>query len=223
MFDATSKLKFVSLKEADRIMETSCIKENLKGKLSVNLRDAVILLMTSMDHQKSVVSRTLMQKEVFLLYDQILRPMGLSYGPEEDAGFIFYKYGPYSYKLNVVLSSLVFTGKIRVNNFYQAGSDSDKPLNRFLTLFETDAEFSETARNYTELLSDRNISAKELKFKISERKRSWDQSGYRGITKLILEDSIYAKRFNKVKLKDSFPKVSFGKITEDYIPRLKVR
>lgn len=222
MFFTSPKLKFIPLEEADKIIEIANISKGLDRKLSIDLRGAVLLLMTSINHQKSVVSRTLMQKEVFLLYDQILTPKGLSHG-FHDASFAFYKYGPYSYKLNVVLSSLVFSGIVRVKNFYTLNGDYQKPTKKFLTFFQTDADFYEIAKNYNDLLSEKSISIEELKNEIADRKRSWDQSGYKGITKLILENPNYAKEFNRMTLKDAFPEVTFGKITEDYIPRLKVR
>jgi uncharacterized protein YwgA len=221
VFFTSTKPRFVPLEEADKIVEIAKNYKNLERKLSVDLRDAVLLLLTSIDYQKSVVSRTLMQKEVFLLYDQVLTPEGLSRG-YRDGGFTFYKYGPYSYRLNVVLSSLVFSGIIRVENFYHMDGGDEKPTKRFLTYFQTDADFHEIAKKYDYLISEKSISIEEIKNKIADRKRSWDQSGYKGITRLILENPNYAKEFNKMNLKDAFPEVTFGKITEDYIPRLKV-
>jgi len=227
MYGMSNKLEFLTLEEAE-----SMRMENKDGKLyresKIDVKDGIMLLLTSIDHQKSVVSRTLMQKEVFLLYEIVLKNLGLSKGASEDAGYLAYKYGPYSFNVNVALSTLIFSGKIKVDNYYHREEDNKKSSKsifqkKFLTYFETNESFENIVVKYKKMLSSNYIEIDQFKDHLANKKRAWDQSGYRGIRNLIIDMKLTSGFFSDSKLKDVKPEIFFGRITEDYIPKVRKR
>jgi hypothetical protein len=84
-----NEIKFISIDEADRILKSK-FQENINVRVqpisNFSLKDSILLLLSSIDYNKSIISRTLFQKEVFLFYEKILKNNGLSIGARE-AGF----------------------------------------------------------------------------------------------------------------------------------------
>ncbi len=209
------EIKYVSLEEVDNSKKyqdimLEAINKDFYNKFNVG--DSIMLVLSSIDYQKSVLSRTLLQRAVFLFYEDVLKNLKLSEGAK-DAGYFPYKYGPYSIDVNVALSTLIVSGKVRVENFYK---DNNK---RFLAKFITDTDFNKIAAKYEELLSSKGIPIEIFHEIISKNKQSWDQSGIKGINKLLYSENFKSWYKEGVTLTNVFPFIRFGKITEDYIPR----
>ena len=213
------RITYVSLEEADKIIKL----ENKKGETGENrpythiaLNDSILMLLSSIDYNKKIISRTLLQREVFLFYEDILNDIGLSTGAS-DAGYFPYKYGPYSIDVNISMSVLIFSGKILVSNYYSNGEENKK----FLTVFETKQVFENIAKKYEELLADKGLSIGSFHKKIVDRKISWDQSKPNGITKLLLSKG-FKGWYNKKSLDKVYPSIYFGKVREEYKPRVNI-
>jgi len=224
-----NEIRFISLEEADRILKSK-FQENINVRVqpisNFSLKDSILLLLSSIDYNKSIISRTLFQKEVFLFYEKILKNNGLSIGARE-AGFFECKYGPYSIDVNAVLSALIFSGIVQLRNFYEEnmGNSDRKHLisirtnsQRFLAEFRTNVEFDDIAKKYEELLMDKGYSIKQFRNLVSEKKKAWDQSGPRGIT-ILLQSEGFKNWYNDIPLENVFPGIWFGKISEDAPPR----
>ena len=97
----------ISAVDAQKVVDSIREGKGAHNLGEIDLKDAILLLMTSLEHQKSIVSRTLLMKEVFLLYEEVFKPYGLSQGAS-DAEFFGYIYGPYSRKVNVSISLLLY-------------------------------------------------------------------------------------------------------------------
>jgi|GEM_PF-768640 hypothetical protein len=228
MYDK-NEIKFISLEEADKLLKFQFqknIKITVQPISNFSIKDSILLLLSAIDYNKSIISRTLFMKEVFLFYEVILKNIGLSIGARE-AGFFEYKYGPYSIDVNVVASGMIFSGILQVKNFYEKESENEirqeligekNNRQRFLAVFKTNVEFDNIAKKYEELLMDKGYSINEFRNLVSEKKKAWDQSGPKGITRLLQSEG-FKNWYNDVPLEHVFPEISFGKIREDALPR----
>ncbi len=217
-----NNIKFISLSDATRMLKIGeHDKNNYENKREIDLNDSILMILSAIDYNKKIISRMLMQREVFLFHEEIVKPMGISEGAVE-AGFFPYKYGPYSIDVNLALSTLIFSGKIRVENYYKGPEYSkNKKRMKFLAVFTTDINFNDVANKYEELLGDKGYTIDRFHGVIHEKKHAWDQSGVKGITNLLLSKG-FKDWYNRKTLKEVYPSINFGKITEDYRPRVKV-
>jgi len=210
---------FVRLEEVDtnpkyRELMVEAIKKSTTQKITAD--DAILMVMSAVDYQKSVISRTLLQREVFLFYESVCKKHDLSKGAI-DVGYFPYRYGPYSIDVNLALSTLIVTGKVRVENYYK-----DEVKNkRFLARFVTNIEFTDIADKYIDLIASRHLSLDKFREILESKKHGWDQSGIKGINELLITMG-YGDWFKtRISLEEVLPNITFGKITEDYIPRGK--
>ena len=215
-------IKFVDLTVADRILKLKPPDEAVHKRKIVNkieLNDSILMLLSVIDHNRKVISRTLMQREIFLFYEEVLKSMGLSQGAI-DAGFFPYKYGPYSIDANLALSTLIFSGEITVQNYYK---DLERKKGRkFLTVFSTNVDFNKVATKYEEVIISMGYTMGGFQNIVRDRKQAWDQSKANGINKLLLSKG-FRDWYDHRSLKDVYPNINFGKITEDYRPRVVIK
>jgi uncharacterized protein YwgA len=228
------KVKFISLIEATAILNDEnkeIVHFKMENRKEISLNDSIIMLLSAIEYNKKVISRTLMQREVFLFYEEILKPLHMSKGAI-GAGFFPYKYGPYSIDVNLALSTLIVSGKINITNFYQDSNnkmdlsmDEKKPLNKekkgkFLTVFTTSEDFNEVASKYEELFAEKGFTLERFRGRVQTMKHAWDQSTVKGIKNLLLREG-FREWYNERSLEEVYPSINFGKITEDYRPRVK--
>ena len=230
-------IKFISLTDANKMLQIDDEEMKLyKNKMErrINLNDSILMLLSSIEHNKKIISRTLMQREVFLFYEEILKHLDISKGAVE-AGFFPYKYGPYSIDVNLALSTLIISGKIKITNYYQESNDElelsivekkqVKPLNKekkkkFLTVFSTSEAFNEVASRYEKLLAEKEFSVESFQSLVQTKKQAWDQSTEKGITKLLVLTG-FREWYKDRTIEESYPYIKFGKIAEEYKPRVK--
>ena len=217
------RISYISLEEADKIIKLenkkSVTLEN-KAYTNIALNDSILMLLSSIDYNKKIISRTLLQREIFLFYEDILNDLEISKGAS-DAGYFPYKYGPYSIDVNIAMSVLIFSGKILVSNYYSSEEENGEKNKKFLTVFETREVFENIAEKYEELLADKGLNVESFHKKIVNRKISWDQSKSNGITKLLLSEG-FKGWYNKKSLDKMYPSIFFGKIREEYRPRVNI-
>lgn len=215
-------IKFIDLTVADRLLKLKPPDEVVHKRKIVNkiaLNDSILMLLSIIDHNRKVISRTLMQREIFLFYEEVLKSMGLSQGAIE-AGFFPYKYGPYSIDVNLALSTLIFSGEITVQNYYE--DPEGNRTRKFLTVFSTDVDFNKVATKYEEVIIGIGYTMRAFQNIVRDRKQAWDQSKANGINKLLLSKG-FRDWYSNRSLKDVYPNINFGKITEDYRPRVVIK
>ncbi len=128
--------------------------------------DSIILLLYVRD-ERPIRGRTVMQKELFLMYQEVLKKKYFSDLEIVNPEFVPYKYGPYSFKLSSALASLIFRGKVAKNG----------PKNR--EKFTITEDGKELARRIVELFPQRIIG--ELLEILKIRRKGWDQLGREGL------------------------------------------
>ena len=185
----------------------------------IDLKDAILLLMTSLEHQKSIVSRTLLMKEVFLLYEEVFKPNGLSQGAI-DAEFFGYIYGPYSRKVNVSISLLAFSGIVKISNYHDKfpsidGNNADEKRAPFLPFFETNENFYSVASKYFDLLEEKGIGIEDLRQTIARFKTAWDQNAPSGVIRYV-DQSKYERYIIDSSMEDLSKKFKYGLIVEEF-------
>lgn len=189
----------------------------------IELEDAILLLLSSIDYNKKIISRTLLMKEVFLLYEEIFRPLGLAKSAK-DVGYIAYKFGPYSYQVNVSTISLVLAGKVQLVNYYNrklktslnSKIDYQKDTKKgetFLAVYQTILKFEDITKKYKNLFSSKGVNIEDLRKTIADKKLRWDQRGSMGIIRYVYKT--YKEYIVRSELKQAYPELFFGLVKED--------
>lgn len=209
----------ISAVDAQKVVDSIREGKGAHNLGEIDLKDAILLLMTSLEHQKSIVSRTLLMKEVFLLYEEVFKPYGLSQGAS-DAEFFGYIYGPYSRKVNVSISLLAFSGVVKISNYHDKfhsidGNDTAEKRVPFLPFFETAENFYSVAKNYFGLLEKKGIGIEELKQTIARYKTAWDQNAPSGVIRYV-DQSKYEGYIINNSMEDLSKKFKYGLIVEEF-------
>jgi len=106
---ASDKTKLYSHKKAEKVFL------KLKSK-KFSIRDLVLILLYAQD--KPLHGRTLLTKELFLLYKSIL------FEKSQDPKFVKYRLGPYSFHLMEMISTSSSDGLIQVKGRRNSNSES---------------------------------------------------------------------------------------------------
>ena len=202
----------------DEIKEYISENRNKKVEAKIKLEDAILLLLSAIEYRKVIISRTLLMKEVFLFYEEILKPLKVSEGAKE-VGYIAYKFGPYSYKVNIAVASLILSGKVQYKNYYENKEKLDNILpetmngEKFLALYETTENFYDIVGKYNSILKRIHIKPDSLRERIADKKLRWDQRGAMGIIRYVY--SRYKEYIVNSSLKEVYPDLFYGIIKED--------
>ncbi len=169
---------------------------NRKNNIDLNLKDQILLLLYSQkDHP--VYGRTLLFKELFLFYKEMIE--GNEYGLIAiDPEFIPYRYGPFSFPLSRALTGLVIAKMVKV---------SGKAKSNVETFSLTEIGISMAKITYGKLPEK---TASEFFETLQEMRIGWDQLGRAGIVKYVkimfpkfaLENSLMTTNINEKKLKE---------------------
>lgn len=221
-----------TIKSSDKMIKKTKIKTyslaEIKGHISeksykkveakVKLEDAILLLLSAIEYRKVVISRTLLMKEIFLLYEEILKPLKISEGAKE-VGYVAYKFGPYSYQVNIAVASLILSGKVQQKNYYERQEHPDdiildiKKGEKFLATYETTESFYNIAEKYNNTLKRISIKSNVLRDHIADKKLRWDQRCSMGIIRYVY--SKYKEYIINSNLKEVYPDLFYGIIKED--------
>ena len=139
--------------------------------VDLNLKDQILLLLYSQkDHP--IYGRTLLFKELFLFYKEMLEHN--EYGLTAiDPRFIPYRYGPFSFPLSSALTSLVIAKMIKV---------SGRAKSNMETFFLTDEGIKLT--EITRKKIPENVGS-EFFESLMVRRIGWDQLGRSGIVRYV--------------------------------------
>ena len=141
-----------------------------------------------------------MFKELFLFYEEILKK-NIDTNRIPDPKFIPYKYGPFSFTLSEVLTSLVVGGL--VENIGRA-----KGRDEMFKLTPAGIKMAEKVVNRL----PSSIQEKLMK-ELKEKRIGWDQLGRDGILNYVYAK--YEKYKEKSKIKDKYKGVEWGVLFEE--------
>ncbi len=184
--------KYVSLSELDEKLK--------KMNKPILTLDEMILLLLYAQKDKPIITRTLLFKELFLFYEEILKKiMDTKLMPNPN--FIPYKYGPFSFPLSETLTSLVISGLVKV---------SGRAKGRDETFMLTPVGIKTAEEVLDKLpLFVRERLIKELK----EKRIGWDQLGRDGILNYVYNK--YKEYKVKSKIKGKYEGVEWGVLFEE--------
>lgn len=171
---------FFTFEKAEEIFET------LERK-RFTVSDIVLILLFA-HHDKPLFGRVSMMKQVFLLIEEILEKEEI-----QEAKYIPYRYGMYSFTVGNALSNLVYSGLID-----RRGRKNSK-LEQF---YLTDKGKEKIISKYSSLPTD-------LQKEISEKRKGWDQLGYDGILRFVYQK--YPQYVDKSKIRERYKTIIWGR------------
>lgn len=172
--------KFYSYKKAEAVFAT------LKAK-PLSLRDLVLILLHAQN--KPIHGRILLMKELFLLYQEVLSQK------TEDPKFVPYRFGPYSFHLTEVVSTLFYDGLIEVRGKKNSKTES----------------FIITEKGNKQIRPLFNQFSSQVKETIKENRKGWDQLGIHGILNYVYTK--YRKYKKKSLIKNRYKDIDWGHAT----------
>lgn len=156
-------------------------------KKKFSIADCILILLQTYP-EKPLCGRISLMKQVFLLIKEILGEENV-----QDAKFVPYLYGMYSFVVTNVLTNLEFAGYIiakgkknsKLEEFYITKKGEEYVSKLFATIPE----------NMQKL--------------IKEKRKGWDQLGYDGILRLVYTK--YPEFIEKSKLKERYKLIKWGR------------
>lgn len=165
------------------------LKKQIKKSESLLISDVILILLYS-HINKPIYGRTLIMKQLFLLYKEILEKTDLKI---QDPKFIPYIYGPYSFSVMQVIDDLFFSGNIIIKGRKNSRNEEFKI---------SDNAIKKVSKKYSQL-SD------EIRDEIAEKRIGWDQLGIDGILRYVYLN--YPKYKEKSKIKEKYEDIIWGK------------
>lgn len=174
MSTTSDKTKIYNHKKASKIFQ------NLKTT-KFSLQDMIMILLFAQD--KPVHGRTLLIKELFLLYMRQLSD------DAQNPKFVPYRLGPYSFHLMETVSTMNLNGYLQVKGRKNSNAES----------------FSLTDKGKKNAKKVFNKLGKETKNSVIEKRKGWDQLGTDGILNYVYthypkykKNSIFKKRYKDI-------------------------
>jgi len=162
--------------------------------------DDMILLLLYVKKDKPIVTRTLLFKELFLFYKEIIEKL-FDVTRIPNPNFIGYKYGPFSFSLAEILTNLWFGGYIEIKGRAKGRSET----------FVLTKKGIKKAKESLEKLPD-NIKNK-LFLELREKRIGWDQLGRDGILRYVYNE--YPEYKSRSKIKEKYRVLKWGQLLEE--------
>ena len=174
------KTIFYSSKKAEEVFN------KIEGK-EFTVSDLILILLHS-HPEKSIFGRVLLVKQVFLLTREVLNAEKI-----QNAKFIPYRYGMYSFVVGNSLTNLEYSGYIerrgKKNTKLEQFCITDKGKKYISKIFESLPE--------------------NLQKTIKEKRKGWDQLGYDGILRLVYQK--YPEYKEKSRIKQRYKAIEWGR------------
>lgn len=181
----------VSLHERNKLLNVpifiSTTKYQVRQKVKHRLSDLPLYLLYAAT-DKPIHGRISMTKQVFLLIKEVLGEKNV-----ENAKFVPYRYGPYSFLLTHVLSNLEYDGLLKVRGRKNTSSE------KFLL---TEKGMKVTKKKFSKL-------SKSLREEILDRRKGWDEDHIGGILAYVYNK--YPEFTEKSQLKKKYKSITWGK------------
>lgn len=152
-----------------------------------SISDIILLLLYS-HSEKPIFGRVSLMKQVFLLIEEILNKNEV-----QDAKFIPYRFGMYSFTVGNVITNLEYSGYVE-----QRGRKNSK-LEQFRITNKGVEYISETFNSIPE----------DLQETIKEKRKGWDQLGYDGILRLVYQK--YPEYVEESRIKERYRLIEWGR------------
>ena len=160
-------------------------------KPHIAIDELILLLLRLLD--KPINGKVVMQKEIFLLYNEIKNKLIVV-----DPYFVKHRYGMFSYKIATLLDLLEHAGLISVSN--------KRSLKR--TKYTLTEKGKKVADKVLEKVS-KLLSEKEIE-RLRELRKGWDQLGHDGILGYVYQR--FPEYREKSELKDKYIHIDWGVI-----------
>ena len=183
--------KFEILPDNTKFIDFDQLKDELKTKNREGFLISDVILILLFSHKKKpVYGRTLLMKQIFLLYEEILSKTDINV---QDPKFIPYIYGPYSFNVMQVIEDLFFSGSIIIKGRKNSRNETFKI---------SDKVASKASDKFSQLPMD-------IQKNILESRISWDQLGTDGILRYVYFK--YPLFKEKSKIKEKYADINWGK------------
>jgi len=180
----------LAIHERNRLLNLPLISTNKyepRIKIKHRLPDVILYLLYAI-HDKPIHGRIAMMKQVFLLIKEVLGESNV-----EDAKFVPYRYGPYSFLLTHVLSNLEYDGLIKITGRKNTASEK-------FSLTDTGKMIAK--RKFTKL-------PKKFRDMTLDRRKGWDEDHIKGLLAYVYNK--YPEYAEKSNLKNKYKSISWGR------------
>lgn len=160
--------------------------DEIEGK-RFTIVDPILLLLFS-HSDKPIFGRVQMTKQVFLLTKEVLNEDEV-----QDANFVPYRYGMYSFLVGNALTNLEYSG------FIQRRGRKNSKLEQFNITEKGKQHISRLFHSLPEALQE----------KIKEKRKGWDQLGYDGILRLVYQK--YPEYKEESRIKERYKPIKWGR------------
>lgn len=161
-----------------------------EDKPVLTVRDAILVILYA-QKDKPIYSRTMLFKEIFLLYKEIIEKYRDSF-IIQNPKFFGFKFGPYSFELAEAIKQLYWSGFINIEG---------KPNTKREKFELTPKGLKETKKIFETL-------PKNVQDEIREMRIGWDQLGIDGILRYVYAK--YPEYTDKSKIKDKYKWIIWG-------------
>jgi len=148
----------------------------------------IILLLLCSQSEKPIFGRVSLMKQVFLLINEVLNKNDV-----QDAKFVPYRYGMYSFTVGNAITNLEYSGFIEVK-----GNKNSK-LEQF--------RITDKGKKYIAKIF--NSLSEDIQILIKLKRKGWDQLGYDGILRLVYQK--YPDYKEKSLIKKRYKLIEWGK------------
>lgn len=176
--------KLYSCKEFARLLADA--KQSNKKKVLIG--DLILVLLCA-HPDKPIFGRTMLIKQVFLLFEEVLSKADLEI---QNPKFVPHNYGPYSFTVMQIVEDLWFSRFISVDGRKNSRKESFK-----LTL----AGVERAKESFNKL-------SPNLQQNIQDKRVGWDQLGTDGILRYVYEN--YPDMKEKSKIKNRYKEIVWG-------------
>ena len=162
---------------------------DIKKKSRVLLLNEIILIVLAIHQNKPVYGRTMIMKQLFLLFKEIFEKFEVTC---QNPKFVPYDFGPYSFELMQMIDNLAFSKQIQISGRKNSRSESfsitDQGIERVKDLLE-------------------NLDPILLK-EIRSQRIGWDQLGTDGILRYVYD--YYPEWKENSKIKNKYKDIIWG-------------
>ena len=188
------KDKIIRLPDETKVYNRKQFEQLLSGKQKISkdivLIKDVILALFSTQSDKPIYGRTMLMKQVFLIFEEILKKQNIDF---QDPNFVPYYYGPYSFLVTDIIENLEFEGHITITGKKNTNKEA----------------FTITKQGIEKSNKIHSLRSKKIMDEIKEKRVGWDELGTSGILKYVYH--YYPKFKDKSKIKERYKEITWGR------------
>jgi len=163
------------------------LSENDENRDIILIEDIILALLNSFD-KKPIYGRTMLMKQIFLIYNEILSGKNLKI---QEPHFVSYYYGPFSFLVSKTIDDLELDGC--VERFGVKNSE----IENFIISEKGKKKYSKRAFGKSTIIDE-----------IKQKRIGWDQLGTKGILHYVY--TYYPDFKDKSIIKNKFKEITWG-------------